>query len=154
MSSWLKDLDPVPLVERLLDKSRGGRLKWEPTADAKAFVASIGGEATFRIRLVEVEDIDDHGRTITVEDPRLDMLDEKGCLLWDIRNVEGGALSRLYEVARRIGNRLDEMSERETFLKKLRQYPVDRALSRVGDVRKGRDFWDLVQYVLRALEKP
>jgi hypothetical protein len=150
MSSELKDLDPVPLVERLLDKSRSGRLEWEPTADAKVFVASIGGEATFRIRLVEVEDIDDHGRTITIEDPRLDMLDEKGCLLWDIRNVEGGALSRLYEVARRIGNRL----EQETFLKKLRRYPVERALSRVGDVRKERNFRDLVQYVLQALEKP
>jgi hypothetical protein len=40
------------------------------------------------------------------------------------------------------------MSERQTFLKKLRRYPVDRALSRVGEGRKGRDFWDLVQYVL------
>lgn len=87
MSSWLKDLDPVPLVERLLDKSRGGRLKWEPTADAKAFVASIGGEATFRIRLVEAEDIDEYGRPVTVEVPRLDMLDDKGRLLWDIRST-------------------------------------------------------------------
>jgi hypothetical protein len=40
------------------------------------------------------------------------------------------------------------MSEQQTFLKKLRRYPVDRALSRVGEGRKGRDFWDLVQYVL------
>ncbi|SRR5713101_783765 len=108
MSSELKDLDPVPLVERLLDKSRSGRLKWEPTADAKAFVASIGGEQTFRIRLVEAEEIDEYGRPVTIEVPRLDMLDNKGRLLWDIRMTKGGALSRLYEVARRIGNRLDE----------------------------------------------
>ena len=40
------------------------------------------------------------------------------------------------------------MSERETFLKKLRRYPVDRALSRFGEGRKARDFWNLVQYVL------
>ena len=39
-------------------------------------------------------------------------------------------------------------SEHATFLRKLRRYPVDRVLSRVGDGRKGRDFWDLVQYVL------
>jgi len=37
---------------------------------------------------------------------------------------------------------------REEFLKKLRRYPVDRALSRVGEGRKARDFWNLVQYVL------
>lgn len=39
-------------------------------------------------------------------------------------------------------------SAQATFIKKLRRYPVDRVLSRVGDGRKGRDFWDLVQYVL------
>ena len=39
-------------------------------------------------------------------------------------------------------------NERETFLKKLRRYPVDRALSRVGEGRRARDFWDLVQMVL------
>ena len=40
------------------------------------------------------------------------------------------------------------MDGREAFLKKLRRYPADRALVRVGEGRKGRDFWDLVQYVL------
>ena len=37
---------------------------------------------------------------------------------------------------------------REEFLKKLRRYPADRAVSRFGEGRKARDFWDLVQYVL------
>jgi hypothetical protein len=40
------------------------------------------------------------------------------------------------------------MDGREAFLKKLRRYPVDRALSRFGEGRKARDFWNLVQYVL------
>ena len=40
------------------------------------------------------------------------------------------------------------MEGRETFLKKLRRYPADRALVRLGEGRKARDFWDLVQYVL------
>src|SRR6266446_7306982 len=108
MSNELKDLNPVPLLDRLLEKSQTGRLQWEPTADAKAFVASIGGEATFRIQLVKDEDIDEYGRPVTVEVPRLDMLDAKGRLLWDIRENRSRALSRLFEVARRIGNRLDE----------------------------------------------
>ena len=36
----------------------------------------------------------------------------------------------------------------EAFLRKLRRYPADRALARLGEGRKARDFWDLVQYVL------
>ena len=40
------------------------------------------------------------------------------------------------------------MDGRDAFLKKLRRYPADRALMRVGEGRKARDFWDLVQYVL------
>jgi len=40
------------------------------------------------------------------------------------------------------------MDGRETFLRKLRRYPADRALSRFGEGRKARDFWDLVQLVL------
>ena len=40
------------------------------------------------------------------------------------------------------------MDGREAFLKKLRRYPADRALVRIGEGRKARDFWDLVQYVL------
>jgi hypothetical protein len=110
MSGEQRELDPVPLVERLLEKSKTGKLKWEPTADTKVFVASVGGEVTFKIRLVGEEDVDEYGRPITVDVPRLDMLDEKGRLLWDMRNrdVKGQLLVRLWEVARRIGNRLDE----------------------------------------------
>ena len=40
------------------------------------------------------------------------------------------------------------MDGRDAFLKKLRRYPADRALMRVGEGRKARDFGDLVQYVL------
>ena len=46
---------------------------------------------------------------------------------------------------RRQDSRIDG---REAFLKKLRRYPADRALMRIGEGRKARDFWDLVQYVL------
>ena len=59
------------------------------------------------------------------------------------RNFEiylGGA-----PMTRREGTRTDG---RDAFLKKLRRYPADRALARVGEGRRGRDFWDLVQYVL------
>ena len=48
-------------------------------------------------------------------------------------------------MTRRPGSRSDG---REAFLRKLRRYPADRALSRFGEGRKARDFWALVQYVL------
>jgi hypothetical protein len=46
---------------------------------------------------------------------------------------------------RRQGPRMDD---REAFLKKLRRYPADRAVSRFAEDRKAREFWNLVQYVL------
>jgi hypothetical protein len=48
-------------------------------------------------------------------------------------------------MTRRPSSRMDD---RDVFLKKLRRYPADRALSRFGEGRKARDFWSLVQYVL------
>jgi len=56
-----------------------------------------------------------------------------------------GNLREEESMPRRQGSRTNG---REEFLKKLRRYPVDRALSRVGEGRKARDFWNLVQYVL------
>lgn len=103
-------LDAAPLVARLLEQSRAGKLSWEPTADWRAFVTSVAGQLTFKVYLVTITDIGDFGQPETFDAPRLDMLDEKGKVLWDIRqkDVQGPALTELYQTARRIGNRLDE----------------------------------------------
>lgn len=105
-----KKLDPAPLVKRLTEKSTGGKVNWEPTADRQAFIASVGGDTSFKIRLVTTTDIDQYGQPETVQVPRLDMLDQKGHLLWDVeqKDVPAGELWRLFEVVRRIGNRLDD----------------------------------------------
>jgi hypothetical protein len=63
----------------------------------------------------------------------------------DIRATRYRDFHREDSMTRRQGPRT---SDREAFLKKLRRYPADRALSRFGEGRTGRDFWDLVQYVL------
>jgi len=106
------DLDPAPLVQELVEKSKSGKLKWEPTADRRAFVVSVGGNTTFRIRLVDTTDIGDFGQPETVQVPVLFMLDEKGNTLWEIRSGDvkgkGPGLSELFSIARRIGNKLDE----------------------------------------------
>ncbi len=101
------ELDPTPLLERLLKKSREGKLKWEPTADRRAFVVSIGGDATFKIYLAEEQGPNEWGQPETYDVETLQMLDEKGKILWRISSPRG-YLSELYKVAQRIGNQLDQ----------------------------------------------
>ena len=103
-------LDAAPLVKRLIEKSKSGKLDWEPTADRQQFVTSVGGGTSFKIRILTVTDIGDYGQPETIEVPRLDMLDRKGNLLWQLqgRDVPTGKLRELFEIARRIGNRLDD----------------------------------------------
>jgi len=109
MTEEKKKLDAAPLVKRLIEKSNDGKLDWEPTADRQQFVTSVGGDTVFNIRMVTVTDIDYYGQPETVEVPRLDMIDQKGYLLWQVqgRDVPTGQLRELFEIARRIGNRLD-----------------------------------------------
>lgn len=103
-------LNPAPLVQRLLEKSKAGRLQWEPTADENTFITSIAGGGMFRIHLVSADDFDQWGRSVTEAVPRLDMLDEQGRIVWEVRHreVEERGLWDLWETARRIGNRVDE----------------------------------------------
>jgi hypothetical protein len=110
MTGPSKELDALPVIQRLIEKSREGKVKWEPTADKRAFVASIGGATTFRIRKIDLPGDDQYGQPITYEAPELSMLDDKGRLLWEIddSDIKGRELWQLFEVARRIGNRLDE----------------------------------------------
>ena len=112
MTNVQADLDPAPLVQELVEKSKSGKLKWEATADRRAFVVSVGGNTTFRIRLVEGTDYDEFGQPQSVQIPVLIMLDEKGNTLWEIRSgdvkAKGPGLSELFSMARRIGNKLDE----------------------------------------------
>jgi len=110
MNEEIKKLDPVPLVKRLIEKSKAGKLDWAPTADRQQFVTSVGGDTSFRIRLVSVTDINEWGQPDNVDVPRLDMLDEKGHMLWQVysADIPGRALRELFEIARQIGNRLDD----------------------------------------------
>ena len=110
MSDQPKKLDFTPLVKSLVDKSNTGKIKWEPTADRKAFIASVGGDTTFKIQLVTITDVNDYGQLENVEVPQLDMIDQKGHLLWDIRrkDVSSTVLWDLFYIARRIGNQIDD----------------------------------------------
>jgi hypothetical protein len=110
MKEQTRDLDFAPLVEQLIEKSKAGKLKWAPTANRNAFVVSVGGDISFRIWVHDETDEGPRGEPISVQVPKLALLDEKGQQLWDLdeHDVPSGELKRLYDMARRIGNRLDE----------------------------------------------
>jgi len=101
------ELDPKPLIEGLLNKSREGKLKWEPTADRAAFVVSVGGDTTFKIYFAQEHGFNEWGEPETFDVERLQLLDEKGKMLWQIASPRG-YLAELYRVAQRIGNQLDQ----------------------------------------------
>ena len=107
-----KNLDPSPLVAAILEKSKAGRLKWEATADENVFIASVGGN-TLKIYLGTTEGFDEYtGQMEQVNVPVLRLLDDKGRTLWEIwpRQVKGG-FQPLFDLARRVGNKLDERME-------------------------------------------
>jgi len=104
-----KELDPAPLVRTITETSQAGKLKWQATADEQAFIASVGGDTTFKITLEADMEIDYDGNPGTVDKPVLCMLDAKGRTLWEIHSSEvNGGLWPLYKLAQRIGNNLDE----------------------------------------------
>jgi hypothetical protein len=104
-----KDLDPTPLVTTLIDKTKAGRLKWEPTAQENVFIASVGGGTTLRIYMTTAQIPDDYGGLDTVDVPELRLLDEKGKMLWEIHSSQPkGGLWPLFKLAQRVANKLDE----------------------------------------------
>src|SRR2546430_11325997 len=104
-----KELDPSPLVARITDKSKVGKLRWQPTADEDTFVVSLGGDTTLKMTLESVEEFDGFSGPTVQKAPVLTMLDPKGKTLWEIHSsqVKGG-LWPLYRLAQRIANKLDE----------------------------------------------
>jgi hypothetical protein len=104
-----KDLNPTPLVEAVTEKTKAGKIKWEPTAEENTFIATLGGGTTLRIYLTTGEAADEFGNLESVQIPELRLLGEKGKLLWEIRShqIKGG-LWPLFKLAQRIGNKLDE----------------------------------------------
>lgn len=114
MNNEQKILDLELLVERLIEKSKAGKLTWKPTADRQQFVTSVGGGNTsFKIRLEQLSDVGPLGQWETYDVPRLDMLDEKGFLIWKVyrKDVPKGQLDELYKLAQRIGNKVDDRLE-------------------------------------------
>ncbi len=48
-----KELDPAPLVNTLVEKTKAGKLTWEATALDDVFIASVGGTTTLKVHLLQ-----------------------------------------------------------------------------------------------------
>ena len=102
MSSYATQLDSVPLLNALINKTQAGKLKWDETADEDIFLVSVGGNTTLKVqRKVDRRGFVEH---------TLSLLDENGKLIWEIE--EPWALTKeLFVLARRVARKVDERVE-------------------------------------------
>jgi hypothetical protein len=107
--SFLQEIDPNPLVAALVEKTKAGRLIWQPTASPDTFIASVGGETTLKLMTETDEEFDEYGQLERITVPVLSMADPKGRQLWQIRSREvSGGLWPLYRLGQRVANKVDE----------------------------------------------
>ena len=102
MSSYENQLDPIPLLHALIDKTQAGKLKWDETADENIFLVSVGGNTTLKVRRLFNSLGDDFHY--------LSLLDENGKLIWEI-NQPSGLIEQLFVLARRVALKVDERVE-------------------------------------------
>ena len=100
MSSYATQLDSVPLLNALINKTQAGKLKWDETADEEIFLVSVGGNTTLKVR----RDFNQHPSHL------LSLLDEDGKLIWEIHQPEL-LIEQLFVLARRVVRKVDERVE-------------------------------------------
>ncbi|MGH9434082.1 MAG: hypothetical protein ACRD3T_21345 [Terriglobia bacterium] len=106
------DIDPNPLVTAIVEKTKAGRLDWQPTADDRVYIASVGGDTTMKLTVegVEEEVWDKYtSKTEIVDYPVLSLEDSGGRTIWKMnsKSVKGG-LQPLYDLAQRVANKVDD----------------------------------------------
>ena len=95
----VKELDPTPLVNAILEKTKAGKLKWDETADEDIFIVSVGGNTTLKVR----QKFDQYQGDRYI----LSLLDENGKLIWVIEEP-WDLTKELFVLARRVALRVDE----------------------------------------------
>jgi hypothetical protein len=107
--SFLQEIDPNPLVQALVEKTKAGKLIWQPTASPDTFIASVGGETTLKLMTETEEGVNRYGDLESFTVPVLSMNDFRGRQLWQIRSREvDGSLWPLYKLGQRVANKVDE----------------------------------------------
>jgi hypothetical protein len=101
--------DPAHVVAALLEKTRIGKLKWEAAPTEETFHVNIGGHTYLRVFLVKIQQRNAMGDMELYTIPTLNMLDEKGRVIW---SVDSRQLSEIRELHRQAQNRADRVDER------------------------------------------
>lgn len=101
--------DPAHVVAALLEKTRVGKLRWEPAPQEDTFHVNIGGHTYLRIFLVKSEVRNTMGDVERHTIPTLNMLDEKGRIIW---GVDSRTVNEVRELHRQAQNRADRVDER------------------------------------------
>jgi len=102
-----QELDPTPMVDALLEKSQIGKMTWEATAREGTFVSTIGG-LTLKIALEPQESFNVYGNPDQSDAPVLFLVDGDGKIIWQIYSGQTRGLWRLYRLAQRVANRVDD----------------------------------------------
>lgn len=113
MTSGIGRSDPSHVVSALLDKTRNGKLKWEAAPQEDTFHLNIGGHTFLRVFLVKSQLRSPMGDLELHTLPTLNMLDEKGRIIW---SVDSRTVSEMRELHRQAQNKADRVDERISVL--------------------------------------
>jgi len=106
-----EDLKAQQLFEEVLQKTETGRIRWEPTAKENLFIAPIGGQ--FTLAVSENAREDGYGNEYTqvvlvLKDKERELI----TVTTDIEGVEDFRMRQLYELARRLANKVDDQIDK------------------------------------------
>jgi hypothetical protein len=104
------EIDPNPLVAAIIEKTKAGKLDWQPTADERVYIASVGGDTTMKLGLEGVEEENWVSQRAEIVDyPVLSLENSDGRTIWKVssHSVNGG-LQPLYGLAQRVANKVDD----------------------------------------------
>jgi hypothetical protein len=113
MTTPLIRSDAAHVVGALLEKTRVGKLRWEPAPQEDTFHVNIGGHTYLRIFLVKSQIRNAMGDIEAHTIPTLNMLDEKGRVIWA---VDSRTVNEVRELHRQAQNRADRVDERIALL--------------------------------------
>jgi len=91
-----RELDYESLLQALIEKTKAGKIEWQPTADERAFLATVKGQRTFTISSNLLK-----GSLLTVKDA-------EGKIICEIQSGRPSTGWDLFEMARRMATNLDE----------------------------------------------
>ena len=107
----MEDRQALVLFQEVLNKTRNGKLHWEPTASESDYLTTIRGEYSLTISKGGSENSwgnEMQGITLTVRDQHFELL----TITAEVDGVGWAGLNELYELARREALRVGPLVER------------------------------------------